>query len=242
MGSNPAIRHLSLDLWLTLIRSNKAFKPLRNALFIDAFNITQPADEVLHTFQEYDRLFNHINESTGRNLSRHEMLYIILAALGKDVGAIPLAALDNFLKKAEGLFLQHPPEVLDDAVIDVLQQIRCQRISISLLSNTAFITGATLRKVLPNLGFENVFHFQIYSDEEERSKPSPEIFNTVYNQALQLKPLTREQVLHIGDNPIADYDGALAAGFSASLFNPDKESLSSLLTSALCTPRLHYTT
>lgn len=242
MVSYSGIRHLSLDLWLTLIRSNKAFKPARATLFRNAFNIGQQEDEVLHTFQEYDRLFNHINESTGRNLSRHEMLYIILDALGKDVSTIPLAALDNFLSDAEGLFLQHPPEMLDVAVIDVLHRIRAQGVSISLLSNTAFITGATLRKVLPKLGFENVFHFQVYSDEQEQSKPSLQVFNIVYNEALRLKPLTREQVLHIGDNPIADYGGAIAAGFTAILFNPDKEPLGSLLASALCTPRLRSTT
>lgn len=237
-----SIRHLSLDLWLTLIRSNKSFKTLRNDLFIKAFSIRQSADDVLTIYNEYDRLFNSINEHTGRNLSRHEMLYVILGRLGLDVAGIAPAVLDNFFLEAEELFFRYPPELIDDKIINTLEDIRLQDISISLLSNTAFITGATLRKLLPIIGFGETFDFQVFSDELGCSKPSPQIFNFAFNEVNQMRLLTKAQLLHVGDNPVADFAGATAAGFKALLYNPNNEELSKLLIKTLCTPRLRCTT
>lgn len=232
-----SIRHLSLDLWLTLIRSNKAFKPARNVLFMETFNLQQSPEEVLRVFQEYDQIFNSINEKTGRNFSTSEMLYVLLSVLGKDISQIPLTEINEFMQEAEKLFFNYPPEVLEGTVTQALQAVRSNGISISLLSNTAFIRGETLRKLLPKLGFEGVFDFHIFSDEENFSKPSPQIFASLFNQALQIWPdIKASQILHIGDNSVADFQGAISAGFKAHLFNPTTDSLSNYLSNTLCTP------
>jgi putative hydrolase of the HAD superfamily len=233
------VQHISLDLWLTLIRSNSAFKPARNKLFIECFSIDKPEEEVMRTFQVYDRLFNTINENTGRNLSRFEMLYIILAALGKEIKASPLSKLEQFFAEADVLFFEHPPVVLDPNLTALLAELRMNKVSVSLLSNTGFIIGKTLRTMLPRLGFEGIFDFQIYSDEVEASKPSPQIFKILYTQVAHLKSVAKEEILHIGDNLIADYQGAMDAGFNALLYHPENETLSRLLTNYLCIPPSH---
>lgn len=236
------IRHLSIDLWLTLIRSNKTFKPARNALFIKVFGLHHLSEEqVLMTFQEHDRMFNYINEATGRNISREEMLYIILASLGKDIHRIALREVTHFFAAADELVYTHLPEVMEEGAIDAIKVIRATGVTISLLSNTGFIPGPVLRQVLPRLGFEGVFDFQIYSDEVGASKPSAQIFEAMFQGAIKLQPVNEKQVLHIGDNVAADYNGARAAGYHAILFNLEKEKLSRVLLAALCISNIHST-
>jgi putative hydrolase of the HAD superfamily len=236
-----AVKHLSLDLWLTIIRSNSAFKPSRAVLFKECFGVGQSTEEILNVFQDYDRLFNSINECTGGNMSRNEMLLIILSALGKDINSIPVALLDEFYVEAEALFFRYPPEGLDNTFPDILRQIRGAGITTSLLSNTAFISGSSLRKLLPLLGYAGLFDFQIYSDEVGWSKPSDEIFNLLYQEASAIRPISRSQILHVGDNAVADFDGSVRAGYKAILFKPNEESLGRLLSPILCTHHLHYT-
>jgi putative hydrolase of the HAD superfamily len=230
-----------LDLWLTLIRSNSAFKPARNELFIKSFGIKQSPEDVLSVFHKYDKLFNCINESTGGNLARNEMLYLILDALAKDIRCISPAMLEDFWLQADELFFNYPPELMDSRIVKILSDFQNVGISVSLLSNTAFIIGKTLRKFMGFIGIDHLLDFQVYSDEVNHSKPSPSIYDLVYVEANKIRPISRMEVLHIGDNALSDYTGANNAGFNSILFRPDHESLSALLETILCTQRLHCT-
>ena len=49
------------------------------------------------------------------------------------------------------------------------------------------------------------------------SKPNPKIFKIVYNEICLIKEINRAEVLHIGDNMIADYNGAREFGFNSLL-------------------------
>ena len=99
----------------------------------------------------------------------------------------------------------------------LFEEIVEQEKTISVLSNTAFIKGVTLRKLMSYYELENYFSFQIFSDETGFSKPNKEIFQLVYNQIEILKSVEKKEVLHIGDNIIADYNGAIEFGFDALL-------------------------
>lgn len=236
------IRHLSLDLWLTLIRSNPRFKPARARLAIEQFGIAATEEETLATFQHFDRLFNVINETTGRNLSVCEMLYIILDRLGVNANRLSMADLEAFYDRSEALFFDHPPQLLDAAIPDTLHRLREQGCTISLLSNTAFVLGRTLRKLMPHLGLRNCFDFQLYSDETGHSKPSPEAYELLYHRAQEVRPLQKCEILHAGDNRIADYDGARNAGLQALLVDPGKQTLTDILRPLSCTRALQSTT
>ncbi len=82
------LKHVSFDLWLTLIKSDPVFKPLRNNLFARHFAVPQPAEAVTQAFRYFDLLFNRINEKTGGNLQQTEMLYLILDHLGVDIETV----------------------------------------------------------------------------------------------------------------------------------------------------------
>ncbi|SHH88128.1 putative hydrolase of the HAD superfamily [Chryseobacterium oranimense] len=208
--------HFSFDLWLTLIKSHPEFKTKRVELFTSFFNIDKPIDEVAKTVKYYDDLCNTINEVTGGNIDTFEIYLMILNALNVDVKQLDNKKLDSFYQKSEELFLEYKPVVIFENIKEFLDQIKNQGKTINILSNTGFIKGRTMRKFLIQEELDQYIDFHIYSDEINISKPNPLIFQEVKNN-LKDQELPMHRILHIGDNPVADYRGAKDFGFSAHL-------------------------
>ena len=210
-------KHLSFDLWLTLIKSNPEFKNKRNLLFKDFFEVEYSIEKVTEVVRYYDVLCNNINEKTGFNIDTFEIYYFILNALNVNINDIEIAKLSKFYKETELLFMKFKPDLIYPKIQLLFEEIVEQEKTISILSNTAFIKGVTLRKLISYYDLENYFSFQIYSDETGFSKPSKEMFQLVHNEIKSLKSIEKKEVIHIGDNKIADYDGAIKFGFDALL-------------------------
>ena len=210
-------QHLSFDLWLTLIKSNPEFKNKRNLLFKDFFEVDCTIEKVTEVVRYYDVLCNNINEKTGLNIDTFEIYYLILNALNVNINDIEIEKLSQFYKETELLFMKFKPDLIYPKIKLLFEEIVEQEKTISVLSNTAFIKGVTLRKLMSYYELENYFSFQIFSDETGFSKPNKEIFQLVYNQIEILKSVEKKEVLHIGDNIIADYNGAIEFGFDALL-------------------------
>jgi putative hydrolase of the HAD superfamily len=210
-------QHLSFDLWLTLIKSNPEFKNKRNLLFKDFFEVDCTIEKVTEVVRYYDVLCNNINEKTGLNIDTFEIYYLILNALNVNISDIEIEKLSQFYKETELLFMKFKPDLIYHRIQLLFKEIVEQEKTISVLSNTAFIKGVTLRKLISYYELENYFSFQIFSDEAGFSKPNKEIFQLVYNQIEILKSVEKKEVLHIGDNIIADYNGAIEFGFDALL-------------------------
>jgi putative hydrolase of the HAD superfamily len=210
-------QHLSFDLWLTLIKSNPEFKKKRNLLFKNFFEINTPIEKVNEVVRYYDVLCNNINEKTGLNLSTHEIYYLILGALEVDLDINGPERLNEFYNETEDLFFNYKPELIFPKIKLQFEEIVAEGKSINILSNTGFIKGKSLRKLLSYYELEDSISFQIYSDEVGFSKPNNEIFQLVFDQVITLKKVQKTEVLHIGDNRIADYNGAFNFGFEAYL-------------------------
>ncbi|MGU3373422.1 HAD family hydrolase [Chryseobacterium sp. M5A1_1a] len=208
--------HFSFDLWLTLIKSHPEFKIKRVELFSSFFNVDKPIDEVAKTVKYYDDLCNTINEVTGGNIDTFEIYLMILGALNVDVKLLNKGKLNEFYVKSENLFLEYKPVVIFENIHDFFTEIKNQGKTINILSNTGFIKGKTMRKFLIHENLDQYIDFHIYSDEMNCSKPNPLIFQEVKNN-IKNQDLPMSQILHIGDNPIADYKGARDFGFSAHL-------------------------
>ncbi|MGE8433142.1 HAD family hydrolase [Chryseobacterium joostei] len=208
--------HFSFDLWLTLIKSHPEFKTKRVELFSSFFNVDKPIDEVAKTVKYYDDLCNTINEVTGGNIDTFEIYLMILGALNLDVKLLNKEKLNEFYVKSEELFLEYKPVVIFENIHDFFDEIKNQGKTINILSNTGFIKGITMRKFLIHENLDQYIDFHIYSDEMNCSKPNPLIFQEVKNN-IKDQDLPMSQILHIGDNPVADYKGARDFGFSAHL-------------------------
>ncbi|MFH7019063.1 HAD family hydrolase [Flavobacterium sp. FlaQc-47] len=209
--------HLSFDLWLTLIKSHPEFKIKRNLMFRDFFEIDATIEKVSEVIRYYDVLCNNINEKTGLNINTYEIYYLILNALEVDINKYGTDKLSQFYDETERLFMEYKPVLMFSNIKELFHEITQENKSINILSNTAFIKGRTLRKLLAYYELADYFKFQIYSDEVGFSKPNNEIFQLVFDEVNAFKKVEKKEILHIGDNSIADYNGALKYGFDAHL-------------------------
>lgn len=208
--------HFSFDLWLTLIKSHPEFKAKRVELFSSFFDVKKPIDEVTKVVKYYDDLCNSINELIGGNVDTFEIYLLILNALEVDLKQVNKGILKEFYQKSEDLFLEYKPVVIFENLHQFFDEIKNQGKTINILSNTGFIKGKTMRKFLIEENLDQYIDFHIYSDELNCSKPNPIVFQEVKN-LIKNKDLKMNQILHVGDNPVADYKGAKDFGFNAHL-------------------------
>jgi len=227
-------QHYSFDLWLTLIKSNPLFKQERTRFFYDHFNQHQKTqEEVGRIFRKVDLLCNAINEKTGGNIDAEEMYLMVISEINdysNAFGNIDLAAL---YQEMDALVLKYLPVIYCSETVRTLRRIKeSPDRTISLLSNTAFIKGSTLRRVLQELELERYFDFQLYSDETGMSKPNEKMFRLMLDNVAAVRKdpaLPLNNIIHIGDNIKADIDGAQMAGIRTLLVNSNNQCISSLL-------------
>jgi len=217
MINNNYYKHYSFDLWLTLIKSNKDFKLNRSLLFKDFFGINKDVESVHDVIKYYDNTCNSINEITGGNIDTFEIYLLILNHFNVKTNLNELA---DFYNETEKLFFNYPPELINKELLNLLFEINNQGKTANVLSNTGFIKGKTMRNYLENVNILKYFDFQIFSDEVNISKPNSKIFDLMISKIKGNIQLS--EIIHIGDNKIADYDSAIEYGINAYLIDYDK--------------------
>lgn len=175
----PFYQHYSFDLWLTLIKSNPGFKSERTKIFHRDFNPDHKSiDEVALAFRQVDLMCNAVNERTGKNIDSDEMYLMVISLLNNNQLNLYDIDTDELYAGMEQLVFQYMPVLYSDETIEVLARLKDMSGStFSILSNTGFIRGVTLRKILMELKLHPYFDFQLYSDEVGLSKPNPDFFN-----------------------------------------------------------------
>lgn len=215
--------HISFDLWLTLIKSNPAFKEKRNDLLVNYFGLKQERNTVNQTVRKFDLVFNTINETTGGQLGVMDMWMIILHDLQCDSIKMTKGNLQGFIDSAAKLFFEYPPVLMDENTSGLFNFLTKKNITLSLLSNTGFIGGSMLRTLIQQLNIDKYLSFQLYSDEMGYSKPNEKVFDNVYARVLKIKDIHKSSILHIGDNENADVVAAKSFGFASRLLEPNQE-------------------
>lgn len=206
------IKHISIDLWMTLIRSHPEFKLKRAELIADMFGIDNMNAKEIETFvKSVDKVFDRYNEISGKKISA-EIMYckVLHKIISRDISMDDAGKLR---KKVDILFGQYCPVFLNPQIPAILSQLKEDGYSLNLSSNTGFIEGKVLRKTLSDLDILQHFDFLIFSDEIQASKPSHRFFEQVYSHL----NIDKTEVLHVGDNPKSDYQGARNFGFNALL-------------------------
>jgi putative hydrolase of the HAD superfamily len=227
-------QHYSFDLWLTLIKSNPLFKQERTRFFYNHLNQHQKTlEEVGRIFRKTDLLCNAINEKTGGNIDAEEMYLMVISEINDYDNAFGDIDLVGLYQEMDALVLKYLPVIYCSATVKTLRRIKESSDStISLLSNTAFIKGSTLRRVLEELELDGFFDFQLYSDETGMSKPNEKMFRLMLENVAAVRNNTAiplSNIIHIGDNVKADINGAHVTGIRTLLVNSNHQCISSLL-------------
>lgn len=223
------IKNISFDLWMTLIRSHPEFKLKRAELIADTFNIQNISPKEIDSFiRSVDNVFDRYNMISGKKLSANKMYRELLQRLAPTDARVTLDTAIGLRKQADSLFLEYRPIFMNENIPQVLSQLKEEGYTLNLSSNTGFIEGETLRVTLADMGILDYFEFLIFSDEINASKPSSHFFQHVYNRIGT--NVSKEEVLHIGDNPKADYQGAKNFGFNALLITDPNYTINDIRT------------
>ena len=220
-------RHYSFDLWYTLIKTNpkNSFKHERAKHIHQKYGKNLEYLEVYRIIREVEKWGDAINQMNGKCISPLEMYAMIIFKIQGHLGGISTLDMEILYKELEIMFLEHHPVIYDENTIAVLDELIARGKTLSLLCNTGFIRGKTLDMLLEKLGIRDKFLFRIYSDEVGLSKPNREIFRLV-NKEL---PYDTEDIIHIGDNPIADGVGAQEYGFGHMIINSNSYTIKDIL-------------
>lgn len=106
-------------------------------------------------------------------------------------------------------------------VFEVLEKLhgRCR---LSIISNF----DRRLHVILEHLGIPRFFEQVLISSEIGADKPDPLIFE----RALELSQVTAAEAMHVGDDPVRDWQGAAAASLRTFQLDRPRNSLRDLLT------------
>ena len=224
------IRHLSCDLWGTLLLANKEFSEQRAAYLQNHYFKNQTVTQVSRAIQEIGVRADTINMNVGISIQAEELYGELFRFFG-----IPSdrKMLEGIIELVEEIFLQYPPHLIN---VHLLEDLRycLGHVSLSIGSNTAFIKGRTLVKSFQQYGIDDLFSFYVFSDEIGCSKPHKDFFASIYTN---LDPnITIRQVAHIGDSERADLLGATAFGFQSAVVDLKKDRLSSVCNTLLTAP------
>ncbi|GAB3932195.1 HAD family hydrolase [Mucilaginibacter myungsuensis] len=222
-------KHYSFDLWLTLIKSNPLFKQERARIFHEGFNTQgKSLEEVQYTFRQVDLMVNSINETTGKNIDADEMYLMVISQINDGKINLHDIDVDALYSNMEDLIFQHMPVIYCDQTADTLAYLKDADRTVNLLSNTGFIKGSTLRKVLNHLNIDRHFDFLLFSDEAGLSKPNPAFFQLMLDEVAKLRAIDPQHIIHVGDNPRADVWGADMVGIKSLLVNSNNTSITTL--------------
>lgn len=105
--------------------------------------------------------------------------------------------------------------------MEALSDLRSANVPVCLISNTGFIPGETMRKVLAKIGILPLINDAVFSNEVQFAKPDVRIFQN----ALKKESINDCSVIHIGDSVITDHQGAQNAGIDYRILNVTKRQL-----------------
>ena len=106
---------------------------------------------------------------------------------------------------------------LNVKLVDRLKSVK-HKYKLALISNTGMISAADTRKMIKQMGIDELFDELIFSEELLLCKPSP----AVYHEASRRLNIPVFCLLHIGDSYQNDYIAALDAGCNALWFSGKK--------------------
>ena len=204
------VKHYSFDFWNTIAKSNPIFKIKRAEFISDIIGQDFSIAQISKAFEKIGFEYNKYIELGEPAIFCSELYSKVFHELSYS-GQVNF---DYLVEEVEKLFLANSP-LVEDGFIDFLHLIKKSDKTVSLTSNTAFISGKTVKKYLTDIELVEKFDFLIFSDELGFGKPSVRIYEELITKTIELHSnILAKDILHIGDNYNADIVGAQNLGIN----------------------------
>jgi putative hydrolase of the HAD superfamily len=198
----PVCRAVSFDVGQTLAELDTAFLEERLAergvvVAASALEAATPT-----AYAQYDRLSTHAG---------HPWV-AFMSTLLEEVDVDPVAA----QRHAESLFVDQPTRNLwrrpVPGMFDLCRELSGAGVPVGVISNSE----GHVATLLDQMGLEGVFRVVADSGRLGIEKPDRRIFDWFVERI----GVPHAEIVHIGDSPTADVDGAIGAGMHAIWFDP----------------------
>lgn len=143
-----------------------------------------------------------------------ERLGVLLAGLGRE---LPEQDLSELVKRHEEMELEFRPDPVPGVHEAVAALKKIYRLAV--ISDAIFTPGRALRELLAGENLLQYFEAFAFSDEMGYSKPAAQVFESVA-KAAGVEP---RDIVHIGDRPHNDVNGAHRVGARAILLTAVKD-------------------
>jgi putative hydrolase of the HAD superfamily len=218
---------ISFDLWGTLIGSHPDFKAHRNELLRRRLAPNVSPELFTATLRAADRAADDQSMQLGHDIGFLPRVHAALERL--NIGRrITSTEADEMEAEQRRTALVYPPQPLHPDLPRLLTELAAV-LPLAITSNTGMLPGSLMRNLLNTQGLFESFTVQTFSNEVHFAKPHRGIFQHTLEGLRTPDPA---RVLHVGDNPQADIQGAAAAGMATALVTPT-ETAASLITAIL---------
>jgi putative hydrolase of the HAD superfamily len=209
------LRAVTFDFWETLVHDSAENMREQRILRIGALHqVLGRAGRVLglaDVVDAYDRSEHILVErfwSRDRDPAIAEQVRLVLETASPGAGDDMTPA---FFEEAIAGYIEPvltlPPE-LEPRAAEAVRALASRGVALGIVSNTGRTPGVILRRVLERHDLLRHFTAISYSDEVGYRKPDAEIFR----RTLAKLGVEASDAAHVGDNPIADVQGAQATG------------------------------
>ncbi len=176
------------------------------------------AEQVLSMFghqppADLQPIITHLHQSLSDQLGLCFNLEILAGRLYEHLGLT--ARKEESLLLADALWGPRYRPWLYRGCAESLHALHRAGVSMGVITNNS-ATARMIRNALTGVGLADCFRSITCSCEAGARKPDSRIFNTAL-AAHPARPESRGKVLYVGDNPLADIEGATACGWDAAL-------------------------
>ena len=204
---------VSFDVWGTLLRSNATYRKLQRQVIRDAVGFTGTPKQ-FHTLAR--QVYAEIDRDTEQSGCHFGMAERLVRITSRSDATMPSRkALVAVKSELTELQRAHMPHMTEPGLPELFRTLKASGKLLAVICNTNMTDGAVVHEALAHHGLASYLDEEIYSNEIGIAKPDPQIFAAL----AQRVQVDREQIVHVGDNPITDVQGATASGFSAILYD-----------------------
>lgn len=196
------IKHVSFDLWNTLLKSNPKFSETRRRILskISGKQEVEVQDIIRKVSIAHDKEIMETGYHTTNSAGMYERVF-------RQLGIEPSEDdMEDFIDLMGKVFKLNEPSFICPNTLETLEKVKNKGITMSILSNTGYVESSHIRPFLVKHGisqymyYNNTYAGMYFSDELGRAKPNPALFSFV----AIMHGAKNDEMLHVGDSLIAD--------------------------------------